>query len=290
MTTLLIDADMLLYRTMTSLEVDCDMGNDIWMRHADIRDVRYTFWDQVKAMSKERRASEHLLFWTGPSGFRRRIFPGYKANRASMRKPIGWRRIKDELLEEEFSYLHSEIEADDWLGIFSTAMTAANEKHVIVSGDKDLDQIPGEHHWPWGVKKEERPGCVCTTAIGDSTQAVTTWTTDDNYSTRKFYEQILEGDSIDNITGCPGIGKVNAKRIVDKFDISQPMECWKEIVQQYGKALAKKEDFRSAEEVATLQARLVRILRHGEYDVTTRTVDLWIPPTQKSVKESSVNV
>jgi DNA polymerase-1 len=262
MTTLLIDADMLLYRTMSSLEVDCDMGNDIWMRHADIRDVRYTFWDQIQAMSKELKASEPLLFWTGPSGFRRRIFPEYKANRAGMRKPIGWRRIKDELLEEEFSYLHSEIEADDWLGIFSTAMTSANEKHVIVSGDKDLNQIPGEHHWPW---KEE-----------------TSWTITNDQAERQFYSQILIGDSTDNIAGCPGIGAVTAKRIVDKFDISQPLECWEEIVQQFAKALTKKEDIRCPQEVATLQARLVRILRHGEYDVSTRTVDLWTPPTLKS--------
>ena len=281
MTTLLIDADMLLYRTMTSLEVDCDMGNDIWMRHADIRDVRYTFWDQVKAMSKELKASEHLLFWTGPSGFRRRIFPEYKANRSGVRKPIGWRRIKDELLEEEVSYLHSEIEADDWLGIFSTALTDANEKHVIVSGDKDLDQIPGEHHWPWGVKKEEQPGLVPTKCLADL-KTVTSWTTDDNYSARKFYEQILEGDSTDNISGCPGIGKVTAKRIVDKFNIAEPVECWEEIVQQFEKALKKKNDLRDATEVATLQARLVRILRATEYDVTTRTVDLWTPPTLKS--------
>jgi DNA polymerase-1 len=165
--------------------------------------------------------------------------------------------------------LHDEIEADDWLGIFSTALTDANEKHVIVSGDKDLDQIPGEHHWPW---KEE-----------------TSWTITNDQATRKFYEQILEGDSTDNISGCPGIGKVNAKRIVDKLDIAQPVECWEEIVQQFAKALAKKEDKRCPEEVATLQARLVRILRAAEYDVTTRTVELWTPPTLKSVNGSLVN-
>ena len=269
MTTLLIDADMLLFRTMTSLEVDCDMGDEVWIRYADIGQTRELFWDHVAAMAKQFKTADHLFFWTGPSAFRRRIFPEYKANRAGSKKPVGWTRMKRELLEEETSYLHDEIEADDWLGIFSTALADANEKHVIVSGDKDLDQIPGEHHWPW---KEE-----------------TLWTITNDQAERKFYSQILEGDSTDNISGCPGIGKVNAKRIVDKFDISQPLECWEEIVQQYGKALAKKEDFRSAEEVATLQARLVRILRHDEYDVSTRTVDLWIPPTQKSVKESLAN-
>tara|TARA_B100000482_G_scaffold154353_1_gene116189 strand:- start:1552 stop:2424 length:873 start_codon:yes stop_codon:yes gene_type:complete len=288
MTTLLIDADMLLFRTMTSLEVDCDMGDEVWIRYADIGQTRELFWDHVAAMAKQFKTADHLFFWTGPSAFRRKIFPEYKANRAGSKKPVGWTRMKRELLEEEHSYLHDEIEADDWLGIFSTALTSSNQKHVIVSGDKDLDQIPGEHHWPWGVKKEESLGLAVTQWLADSDQIATGWTTDAHYSDRKFYEQILEGDSTDNISGCPGIGKVNAKRIVDKFDISQPLECWEEIVQQYAKALTKKEDIRCPQEVATMQARLVRILRHGEYDVSTRTVDLWTPPTLKSVNESLV--
>lgn len=266
MTTLLIDADMLLFRTMTALEIDCDMGDEVWIRYADIGSVRELFWDHVAAMSKALKSSEQLFFWTGPSAFRRRLFPEYKGNRAGSKKPVGWTRMKRELLEEETSYLHDEIEADDWLGIFSTALTSSNEKHVIVSGDKDLDQIPGQHYWIW----KEEPS----------------WTITNDQAERQFYSQVLIGDSVDNISGCPGIGAVTAKRIIDKLDISNPVECWEEIVQQYAKALTKKKDERCPQELATLQARLVRILRQGEYDVTTRTVDLWTPPILKSVKES----
>tara|TARA_R110002012_G_scaffold186985_1_gene353835 strand:- start:477 stop:1265 length:789 start_codon:yes stop_codon:yes gene_type:complete len=262
MKTLLIDADMLLFRTMTSLEVDCDMGDEVWIRYADIGSVRETFWKHLEVMKKHFQSDSLLLFWTGPSAFRRRIFPEYKANRAGMKKPVGWTRMKRELLEEEVSYLHDEIEADDWLGIYASALVNADEDFVIVSGDKDLDQIPGVHHWPW---KEEQ-----------------TWTITHDQAERQFYRQILVGDSTDNIPGCAGVGAITAERIVSKFNIAEPVECWEEIVQQFEKALKKKNDLRDATEVATLQARLVRILRATEYDVLDRTVDLWTPPTLKS--------
>jgi hypothetical protein len=53
-------------------------------------------------------------------------------------------------------------------------------------------------------------------------------------------------------------------------------------VAQFATALSKKKDLREPETVALQQARLVRILRHGEYNAETRTVDLWTPPTLKS--------
>ena len=108
------------------------------------------------------------------------------------------------------------------------------------------------------------------------------WIVDDNYCDRHFYSQVLIGDSTDNIPGCPGIGAIGAKKIVNKFNTAEPVECWQEIVGQFEKALKKKNDVREPEVVAVQQARLVRILRHGEYNAETRTVDLWTPPTLKS--------
>ena len=58
----------------------------------------------------------YRLCWTGPSAFRKRIAPDYKANRAAVLKPIGYKAMKRELLDEPTSFLHDEIEADDWLG------------------------------------------------------------------------------------------------------------------------------------------------------------------------------
>ena len=264
MKTLLIDADYLLFRTMAACEVEAELGDEIWVRWADLGEVREAFWGTIEDMKLGWPADEVALCWTGPSAFRKRLDPAYKANRKGTVKPIGWKRIKAELLEESNSWLHDEIEADDWLGI----MPKFFSDYVVVSGDKDLDQVPGAHYWPW---KEEKH-----------------WTVTPEDALRRFYEQTLSGDTVDNIPGCPGIGEVSAKRMVETFDLHNPEECWQRIVDKYGEQMRKKRDWRSPLDVATTQARLVRILQPGEYDANNRTVNLWTPPTLKPLSVQSV--
>lgn len=260
MKTLLIDADYLLYRTMTACEIEAELGDEIWVRWADLGQVRESFWETIDEMKEEWPQNEFVEFalcWTGPSAFRKRLDPAYKANRQGKLKPIGYKRMKAELLEESNSWLHDEIEADDWLGI----MPKFFSDYVVVSGDKDLDQVPGSHYWPW---KEEKH-----------------WTVTKDDALRCFYEQVLSGDTVDNIPGCPGIGSVNAKRIVEKMDLRNPEDCWQRIVDKYGEQMRKKRDWRSPLDVATNQARLVRVLQRNEYDASNRVVNLWTPPTLK---------
>ena len=88
---------------------------------------------------------------------------------------------------------------------------------------------------------------------------------------RFFYCQILAGDSTDGITGLPGTGMVGATKEVGKWEITNPVECWKRIVQLFAKKGLDETE-------AILQARLVRILRDQEYDLQTSTVKLWTPP------------
>ena len=259
MKTLLIDADYLLYRTMAALEVVAELDNEVWVRWADLGEVRATFWKTIEDMKEEWPKDEFVEFalcWTGPSAFRKRLDPAYKANRKE-EKPMAYKRMKTELLEESNSWLHDEIEADDWLGIMPAYFT----DYVVVSGDKDLDQVPGAHYWPWNGEKH--------------------WTVTPEDALRRFYEQTLSGDTTDNIPGCPGIGAVNAKRMVDKFNLHDATDCWQQIVSKYGEQMRKKRDWRSPLDIATTQARLVRILQPGEYDTTNRVVHLWTPPTLK---------
>ena len=286
MTMLLIDADMLLFRTMAANEVEADLGDEVWVRWAELNTVRQEFWQTIDEWSKRWPGANYRLCWTGPSAFRKRIAPDYKANRAAMQKPIGYKVLKRELLDEPTSFLHDEIEADDWLGLLAGALREAGEEPIIVSGDKDLDQVPGHHWWPAGVKREEKPGLGVLEWDNDllpvEDRKAIEWTVGQDYSEKHFYSQVLIGDSTDNIPGCPGIGKVTAKKIVDNFNTAKPVECWQEIVGQFKKALKKKDDLREPATVALEQARLVRILRHGEYNAKTSTVDLWTPPTLKS--------
>ena len=291
MKTLLIDADMLLFRTMAAWEIEANLGDEVWVRWAELNTVRDEFWRTIEEWLEEWPGSRYKLCWTGPSAFRKRIAPDYKANRAALVKPIGYAALKRELLDEPTSFQHDEIEADDWLGILAGAYREAGQMPIIVSGDKDLDQVPGNHWWPPGVKREESEGLGVlewdNELLPPEQRKAIQWVVSKDYSERFFYKQVLIGDSTDNIPGCPGIGPVKAAKIVDKYSTAELVDCWPDIVAEFEKAIRKKKDVRDgesaeAESVATQQARLVRILQHGEYDAQTRTVDLWTPPTLKS--------
>lgn len=286
MKTLLIDADMLLFRTMAACEIESNLGDEVWVRWAELNTVRSEFWETIDEWLERWPMANYKLCWTGPSAFRKRIAPDYKANRAALLKPIGYKVMKRELLDEPTSFLHDEIEADDWLGLLAGALREAGEEPIIVSGDKDLDQVPGHHWWPWGIKKKESEGLGVLQWDNElmpiEDRKAIEWTVGQDYSEKFFYKQVLIGDSTDNIPGCPGVGKVGADQTVDKYSTAEFVECWEEIVGRFEKALKKKNDVREPESVALQQARLVRILRHGEYNAETRTVDLWTPPTLKS--------
>ena len=76
--------------------------------------------------------------------------------------------------------------------------------------------------------------------------------------------QTLIGDTADNYKGCPKIGEVRAKRLLDE-------DCsWEAVVRAY---VANG----STEEEALMNARLSFILQKGYYNKKTKKVKLWTP-------------
>ncbi|NIR13552.1 MAG: exonuclease, partial [Desulfobacterales bacterium] len=75
------------------------------------------------------------------------------------------------------------LEADDVMGVISTR---SKDKTIIVSEDKDMEQIPG---WIFNPNKDEEPR-----KIGEEQADL------------KFYIQAASGDPTDNYAGCPGVG------------------------------------------------------------------------------------
>lgn len=255
--TLLIDADMLLYRIMQGCEIEVEADPEVWCRWAPLDQVRSEWARKVDEMREQCQCDYYHFCWTGSSGFRRRLFPEYKQNRAGKLKPIGWKPMKAELLQEDASIQHDEIEADDWLGILATNPDWVRGEAFIASGDKDLNQIPGYHHWPWNEEQH--------------------WIVTEEESVRQFYIQTLTGDATDNIKGCPGVGPVKAKKLVDSMELDDPFSCWCIVRAAYKAAYEKALISTDPVEGALLNARLVRILREDDYDIEERKVTLWSP-------------
>jgi 5'-3' exonuclease len=98
-------------------------------------------------------------------------------------------------------------EADDSIAIEATKL---GDNGVIVSLDKDLDQVQGWHYN--FVKKEayyisEAEGLL------------------------RLYMQILTGDSADNIIGLRGIGNVKSKKMLE--DAADETEMFNRCVEAY---------------------------------------------------------
>ena len=271
MTILLLDADMLLFRAAAATQVEVQLGDDVWTRHSQLPQARQMYWQQVEEWCDLFSVAMDDVWhcFTDVSAFRRELSPAYKQNRKSTPKPIGYKQLRSEVLSEATAFMFSQIEADDLMGIFATMPETADGSVVIASGDKDLMQIPGAHVWIHNGKDPDPEDGVTISYVNDSIIKTNTR----EHAERFTYEQYLSGDATDGVPGCPGLGPVGAKRVVKELDIAKPVDCWEAIVRTY-ETKGKMED---AREHALTQARLVRILRAGEYDFETHKVSLWTP-------------
>lgn len=113
----------------------------------------------------------------------------YKGNRKGS-KPVHYDEIRWTLFHDYGFKVAVEQEADDSMGIEACRRPG---ECIIVTIDKDLDMIPGEHY---NFVKKERY-----------------WVSEQE-GVYNFYLQILTGDRVDNIIGLRGIGPAKARKII----------------------------------------------------------------------------
>lgn len=149
------------------------------------------------------------LFLTGKTNFRNDIAVTvpYKGNRADKVKPKHLATLRKHLVKEWGASISEGQEADDAIAIEATKL---GDNGVIVSLDKDLDQVKG---WHYNFVKKQ--AYYITEAEG----------------LYKFYCQILTGDTADNIKGVKGIGPVKANKILE--DADGEYEMYRRCVEAY---------------------------------------------------------
>ena len=126
-------------------------------------------------------------------------------------------------------------EADDAIAIEATKLS---DDCVIVSLDKDLDQVAGYHY----------------NFVKDIAYYITP-----EEGLRRFYQQILTGDTADNIKGITGIGPVRSAQMLE--DAEDEAEMYRRCVEAYD----------GNEDRVIENARLLWLRRHEEEP-------LWTPP------------
>jgi len=119
---------------------------------------------------------------------------------------------KDYLYSLSNTLIADNEEADDLIGILSTQCMDS----VIISSDKDLDQLPG-NHWNPGILLKSREPIYY---VQSKQQA-----------DRFFLKQMIMGDPIDKIPGLPKVGPVKAAAISAEYGFSQ--ELAERVIQLY---------------------------------------------------------
>lgn len=242
-TKLLIDGDVLAFAVAAGCEVNIRWGDGIWSTQLDEREAFQVADTRIKEWRALLQADSVLIAFSDSRNWRKEILPSYKFNRKG-KKPLGFAPLREYLCETYPSKVLPTLEADDVLGLEATK--PKRQRQIIVSIDKDLKSIPG---LLWNPDKPE---------LG--IQEITKEEADFNH-----LMQALTGDSTDGYSGCPGIGPKTAEKI-----LASATNKWKEVVKVYEKASL-------SETVALEQARVARILRHGEYDTKKQEVILWKP-------------
>jgi DNA polymerase-1 len=189
----LLDADTMAYRAAAACEEE------------DVK-VAYHTVDSIVTGALlscdyvDRWYDQWKLYLSGDTNFRKTIATTapYKGNRTQP-KPKHLKKVKAYLKKQWKAVVAVNEEADDLIAIESTKL---QHQCCIISVDKDFKQIP-THFYNY-VKREHL------------------FITPDE-AIKFFYQQILMGDSADNIIGIKGVGPVKAARMLEDVDTEVDM-------------------------------------------------------------------
>lgn len=240
MKTILIDADILVYRVgfssqktyycvedkdtgfgyeLTSIKEARTFETDITTRveRMSAEFAANRLKEIIKGIQKGTKCKDYKLYLTGKDNFRDSVavsYP-YKGNRHAD-KPLHYNFLRSLLVGAYGAEVINGQEADDALGIDQTDST------VIATIDKDLLMIPGSHYnINTGTNIEATdPGELRLEVGAGQPKLVGT-------GFKWFCAQMLTGDAADNIKGVHRVGGVKAYKVLDK--IKHPYDMWTEV-------------------------------------------------------------
>ena len=152
-----------------------------------------------------------VIFDTARRSFRNEIYPEYKAHRPPPPEDLvpQFPLVRDATRAFNVPCIEMEgFEADDLIATYADQAVAAGYDVVIVSSDKDLMQMVGDHVSMQDPMKQ--------TVIRED-QVVEKFGVGPD---KVIDVQALAGDSSDNVPGVPGIGVKTAAELINTYGIS----------------------------------------------------------------------
>lgn len=158
-------------------------------------------------------ASDSKFAVKGANNFRYGVFADYKANRGSLDPDLKRRLVAGHniLVADYGAVASTGMEADDLVRIWAEEARSEGESFVVIAEDKDLDCIAGAHYNP-------KKGRIYHVSEDDADLL--------------YHQQLLTGDSADNIKGLWRIGPVKAKKWLADYEFGNRMEGVKAMWQE----------------------------------------------------------
>jgi len=242
----LIDADSIAYKYASIYQDTCiwdesDPDNIIASVETDLETAKEELKLFIEGILDNTNCDDKVLVIspTSKTTFRYDVADTYKGNRRPPKVALEMLTPLRELLIEMGAICFDNVEADD---VCVSRMYQEPGKYVLCHIDKDLNQAVGKHY-------------------NYNTQE--SYEVDQEEADYWFYSQVLEGDSVDGIKGCPKVGKVKAQKILAAV---KPEEYWETIKDKY-------EEVGMDNDYLIQQARLVYMLR--DYNENTGEFTLW---------------
>ncbi len=170
----------------------------------------YIFANMLKRLIDEHQPEYLAAVWEGRGPtFRDELFAGYKATRTETPPD----------LIEQMPYIqrwldaarvpilaYDGYEADDVIGTLAQQAAERGSEVYIISSDKDLTQLVGDHIFILNPMKND---LVYDSAVVEEMMGV---------PPQKVVDMMaLKGDSVDNVPGAPGIGDKGARDLIQQY-------------------------------------------------------------------------
>ena len=184
----LFDADSLVWASAYGVEEDIDLA---------IEKYNDSFTNIIYDLNEIYDISEVITFNNSKGNFRKILDTNYKANRKSSGMPSILTELHDYVTETYNSVSKYSLETDDLVAAYwkNIAEEDGRDTVIIVSIDKDYKQLPAliyNYHY--------KHRCVYDIEPVEALY--------------NFYEQMIIGDSIDNVNYCRGYGKKYAEKLL----------------------------------------------------------------------------
>lgn len=150
--------------------------------------------------------------------FRDEVSATYKKSREGVERPAHLKACKKFLEDYYDAKTVNGYEADDLIAMQHTLVGSDNA--VVMSIDKDLKQLPGQH-FDFTKKTME------TVAPEDARH--------------NFWIQVLVGDKVDDIQGLHGVGPVTAKKILDEAYGKSENKYYRTVLKAYKEHFPREE-------------------------------------------------